>query len=123
MAYSGLRIRGAIYKMPPLTEEQKQKEREYNKRYREANKEKILEYKKQYREANKEKIQEYREANKEKAREQRKQYREANKEKIQEKKRIDRQRKKTCECGCEVFARHYARHTRTIKHEQLMNAS
>ena len=82
MAYSGLRIRGAIYKMPPLTEEQKQKARENNK-----------------------------------------QYREANKEKIQEKKRIDRQRKKTCECGCEVFARHYARHRRTIKHERLMNAS
>ena len=119
MAYSGLRIRGAIYKMPPLTEEQKQKEREYNKRYREANKEKILEYKKQYREANKEKIQEYREANKEKAREQRKQYREANKEKI----RINDQRKNTCECGCEVLAKHYPRHTKTKRHERLMNAS
>ena len=68
--------------MPPLTEEQKQKEREYNKRYREANK-----------------------------------------EKIQEQKRIYRQRKKTCECGCEVLAKHYARHRRTITHELLMNAS
>ena len=82
------------------------------KEYQNANKEKIQERKKQYYQANKEKIQE-----------QTKQYYQANKEKIQEKKRIDRQRKKTCECGCEVFARHYARHRRTIKHELLMNAS
>jgi Spy/CpxP family protein refolding chaperone len=112
--YYPSKFRHSDNEMPPLTEEQdqKQKARECNKQYREANRGKILEYKKQYYEANKEKILENN-----------KQYREANKEKIQEKKRIDRQRKKTCECGCEVFARHYARHRRTIKHELLMNAS
>ena len=111
--------------------EQKKQYREANKeqkkQYHQANKEKIQEQTKQYYQANKEKIQEkkkqYREANKEKILEYSKQYREANKEKIKEKKRIDRQRKKTCECGCEVSANNYQSHRRTIKHELLMNAS
>ena len=101
------------------------------KEYQNANKEKIQERKKQYYQANKEKIQEYYQANKEQTKqyyqankEKIQEYREANKEKIKEKKRIyRRQRKKTCECGCEVSADHYPRHRRSIKHELLMNAS
>tara|TARA_R110000803_G_scaffold38011_1_gene82028 strand:+ start:357 stop:1004 length:648 start_codon:yes stop_codon:yes gene_type:complete len=116
----------------------KEKIQERKKQYYQANKEKIQEYyqankeqTKQYYQANKEKIQEYYQANKEQTKqyyqankEKIQEYREANKEKIKEKKRIyRRQRKKTCECGCEVSADHYPRHRRSIKHELLMNAS
>jgi len=62
--------------------EDKEKQREYNKEYREKNKEKIKQQRKEYRENNKEKIKEqqkinskkYREANKEKRAEEQKEY-------------------------------------------------
>ena len=66
----------------------KQKEKERNKRYREANKEKIAELKKFYYEANKEKAKAYYEANKEKKLEHSKLYYKANKEKILEQKNL-----------------------------------
>ena len=67
----------------PLTEEQKkERKKESNKKYNEANKE----YNKKYREANKEKLKEkekkYKEANKQKIKEQKKEYYEKNKQKI-----------------------------------------
>jgi hypothetical protein len=73
----------------PLTEEQKKERRkESDKKYYEANKQKIKEQKKEYREANKEKIKEqkkeYHVKNKERIKEQKKEYREKNKEKIKE---------------------------------------
>ncbi len=58
----------------------KEKQKEYMKKYREKNKEKLKEMKREYYEANKEKFKEYRENNKEKFKE----YRENNKEKIKE---------------------------------------
>ena len=60
----------------------REKKREWDRRYKELNKEKIREKKAEYRRVNKEKIAEYRRVNKEKI----SKYRELNKEKIREKK-------------------------------------
>ena len=66
----------------------KEKQKEYFKKYNEENKEKIKQQKKEYRENNKEKLKqerkEYYQKNKEKQLEYRKEYREKNKEKIKE---------------------------------------
>ena len=63
----------------------KEAEREYKRRYREANKERILAREKAYREANKERVaiknKKYREANKDKIKAIQKTYREANRKK------------------------------------------
>ena len=61
-----------------MTNSQKEKKREYYKKYKEENKEKIREQNKKWREENKDKIAEYYELNKEKIR---KQQREQHKEK------------------------------------------
>ncbi len=67
-------------------EEEREKRKARDKKYRDNNKEKISERQKKWREKNREKIsvqkKEYRENNKEKTREQSKRYRENNKEKI-----------------------------------------
>jgi hypothetical protein len=86
----------------PYTNKEQQKE--YNKKYREANKEKIKEYRddhkektkeydKKYREANKEKIKEYYEQNKQKINEYEKEYYEQNKEKIKENRKTENGKK------------------------------
>ena len=72
----------------------KEKQREYYRRYRELNKEKKREYDKKYRELNKEKISEYCKLNKEKKAEYDKKYNELNKEKIGEYKREQRKERK-----------------------------
>jgi len=59
----------------------KEKEKEYRKKYREQNKEKIKQYKKKYREKNKEKIKEMPYKDKEKKKEYQKKYMEKKKEK------------------------------------------
>ena len=65
-------------------EENKEKMREYKKKYNEENKEKVEEWRKKYYQENKEKIKEYNEENKEKIKARRKKYREENKEKLRE---------------------------------------
>ena len=76
----------------------KEKQKAYQKAYREANKEKQKAYQKAYREANKEKKKAYDkaycEANKEKRKEYGKAYHEANKEKIAEQKKVYREANK-----------------------------
>jgi hypothetical protein len=71
-----------------MSTKDKEKQREYFKKYNEENKEKIKQQKKEYRENNKEKLKqerkEYYQKNKEKQLEYRKEYREKNKEKIKE---------------------------------------
>jgi len=59
-------------------------EKEYNKKYRQANRDKVLESKKKWRQENKEKAKEYRQANKEKTKEYHKEWYQANKEQQKE---------------------------------------
>ena len=69
-------------------EQNKEREKEYQKEYYEQNKEKIKNVQKEYREQNKEKVKEYKkeyyEQNREKIKDVQKEYREQNKEKVKE---------------------------------------
>jgi len=71
-----------------MNDSQRERKREYNKKWhqlnKEKNKEKKAEYDKKYKEKNKEKISKYRELNKEKTSEYNKKYRELNREKRRE---------------------------------------
>ena len=79
----------------------KEKQREYDKKYRELNKEKIREKRAEHYQLNKEKIREcnkkYKEENKEQIREQKREYREENKEQIREHKR-EQNKKRRAHC-------------------------
>ena len=85
----------------------KECEKEYQRKYREANKEKVAGYERKYREANKEKIAErdrkYREANREKKLEYNRKYYEANKENIVEQKHKYRETKRQEKIQSAVF--------------------
>jgi hypothetical protein len=67
-----------------VTKTAKEKKKESDKKYKEANKDKIKAANKKYVEANKDKIKEYYKSNKEKIKEYNKQYNEVNKDRIKE---------------------------------------
>ena len=81
-----------------MTNSQKEKKREYDRKWREENKEKKREYDKKYGELNKEKKLEYnrkwREENKEEIREKRSEYYQLNNEKIREERRKQHKEKR-----------------------------
>jgi len=91
--------------------------RTYQERY-EDNKEKFKEYQKKYREENKEKLKEYEKnrKNKKERSENMKKYRDDNKEKLskQKKERVE------CECGSIVNRSDLSRHRKSKKHINLM---
>jgi len=74
-----------LNKINLMTEEQKEKNKEYQKQYREANKNKLKAKAKEYYQNNKDKIKEYQESNKDNNKEKSKQYRVINKEILKEK--------------------------------------
>jgi len=75
-------------------EENKEKKREYDKKYGELNKEKKLEYNRKWREENKEYNRKWREENKEEIREKRSEYYQLNNEKIREERRKQHKEKR-----------------------------
>ena len=116
------------------TEEELAKDKQYNKERYENNKEEYSAKNKERREGEKReeilaKKREYHHNNKEKVAEKAKVYRENNKEVIREKKKLEYEKNKDklnevliCMCGCEVKRRNTARHIKTEKHKQLMEA-
>jgi len=89
-------------------------------------KEQIAEQRKEYREKNKEKIAIYRkihyEENKDKILEKAYKYNEKNKEHIAKQKKEYNQTKVECECGAISTKCHIARHLKTKKHQNYINA-
>ena len=113
--------------------QEKEKEKEQQKIYREKNADKIKEYKKKYNESHKNLIKEqcknYYEENKEKCLEKLNKYKEENKEKIKKDKEEWYQRNKEkilakqkevflCDCGSSVRCSGRAEHYRSVKHKQ-----
>ena len=99
----------------------KDKIAEYKAQYRAANADAICERQKQYRAENKtaiaEKNQQYSAANRDKLNEKGKQYYAANADIIAMKNRV----RVTCECGCIVANCSLLRHTKTKKHQTLLD--
>jgi len=82
-----------LTKQKLYTNNNREKVREYQDKYYQKNQDLLLVYAKEYRLHNKEKIVEY------------------------------KKKEMTCYCGCEVTKAHLKRHTRTVKHQKLMEQS
>lgn len=123
---------------PLIEEEKKQKLKEQQKAYRQANADKIKEWKKTHYEDSKEKIQEqnknYYEEHKEEIIKQSKKYAEENKEKIQnykndwyqknKEKILQKQNEKfVCECGAEIRKAGRMEHLKSKKHNDYILAN
>ena len=91
----------------PKTRQEKRKET--CRRYADANREKIVEQIKTYREKHYETILEQNRA-----------YKQSNREKILEQSKSYRNKRITCECGCDVVRQDLSKHLRTLKHMQFV---
>jgi hypothetical protein len=91
----------------PKTRQEKRKET--RRRYADANREKIVEQIKTYREKHYETILEQNRA-----------YKQSNREKILEQSKSYRNKRITCECGCDVVRQDLSKHLRTLKHMQFV---
>ena len=105
-------------------EDNKEQIKEMSKKYYDTNKEAIKSKRRPYhekyrdREVNRDRYKQWREENKERTKEYKKIYYEANRESINQKKKHTIE----CDCGRQVTAVHLARHKKTKRHLDLMNA-
>jgi hypothetical protein len=91
----------------PKTRQEKRKET--CRRYADANREKIVEQ-----------INTYREKHYENILEQNRAYKQSNREKILEQSKSYRNKRITCECGCDFVRQDLSKHLSTVKHQQLV---